>query len=480
MSESAASHPLMGNSPWTASLRVVLSLVPVIDALCMVAAAAVTAFALTAVGMPLPNQDYVLANASFTVLVIVAFEIEGLYEPDRVRPPASGLLAICLTCAAIAVLVVGIGYGAGLIDRPGATWSAVSFAGAVALLCLIRLSLYNLVRRSAGAGRMTRNIVVVGEGEQARRIRDHMQSDAQPWNRIVAAFGDQSTFEPDGWSAVPVRGGLDDLAEFVRNNHVDDVVIALPWTAEDRIARAVARLQELPVNVHLGADLAGLRVERPDYVQIGETPLLKLRRKPLEGWDGFMKRVEDKVLASLILLIAGPLMLVIAVAIKLESRGPVFFRQPRYGFNNQTFEIFKFRTMYHDRPPETDVPQATRGDPRVTRVGGILRKTSLDELPQLFNVLGGSMSVVGPRPHAVTHNQEYARLIRGYYARHRVKPGITGWAQVNGFRGETDSHDKMAARVQHDVFYIDRWSLAFDIQIVVRTIFVGFVHPNAY
>jgi len=168
------------------------------------------------------------------------------------------------------------------------------------------------------------------------------------------------------------------------------------------------------------------------------------------------------------------------MAIRLDSKGPILYRQPRYGFNNQVFDVYKFRSMYVDRPPETGVPQATRDDPRITRVGRFIRRTSLDELPQLFNVLEGKMSLVGPRPHAVAHNEEYARIIAGYFARHRVKPGITGWAQVNGLRGETDTPEKMAARVRYDVYYIENWSLMFDFIILVRTAIVGFINKNAY
>jgi putative colanic acid biosynthesis UDP-glucose lipid carrier transferase len=193
--------------------------------------------------------------------------------------------------------------------------------------------------------------------------------------------------------------------------------------------------------------------------------------------------MEDRVLAAAILVIILPLVLLIALAIKLDSRGPVIFRQKRYGFNNEVIEVLKFRSMYVDRCDKAvgaAVVQATKQDPRITRIGGILRRTSLDELPQFINVLMGTMSIVGPRPHAVSHNEQYARLIDEYLARHRVKPGITGWAQVNGLRGETETLEKMAQRVRYDLYYIENWSLLFDIRIILRTLFVGFVNQNAY
>jgi putative colanic acid biosynthesis UDP-glucose lipid carrier transferase len=205
--------------------------------------------------------------------------------------------------------------------------------------------------------------------------------------------------------------------------------------------------------------------------------------RPLTGWSGVLKAAEDRILAAFILLLIAPLMLAIAAAIKLSSKGPVLFRQKRYGFNNQVIEVLKFRSMYQE--PDTgdagaEVAQATRDDRRVTPLGRVLRRTSLDELPQFLNVLKGDMSIVGPRPHAVAHHERYARLIDQYLARHRVKPGITGWAQVNGLRGETETLDKMEERVRHDLYYIENWSLRFDLCIILLTLRVGFAHPNAY
>src|SRR6185437_7559524 len=216
------------------------------------------------------------------------------------------------------------------------------------------------------------------------------------------------------------------------------------------------------------------------FTSFAGLPLLHVFERPLGGWGGFWKGLEDRVLGSLILAISLPVMAAVAALIKLDSRGPVLFRQKRYGFNNNEITVFKFRTMHHDRSPDPTVPQARRNDPRVTRIGGLLRRTSLDELPQLFNVLRGDMSLVGPRPHAVAHNEQYAKIIDGYLGRHRVKPGITGWAQVNGLRGETDTPEKMRMRVQFDLFYIDNWSLLLDLKILLLTGFSGFVHRNAY
>jgi putative colanic acid biosynthesis UDP-glucose lipid carrier transferase len=211
-------------------------------------------------------------------------------------------------------------------------------------------------------------------------------------------------------------------------------------------------------------------------------PLLDVLQRPFSRWGYLVKTLEDYVLGALLLIAVAPLMLIIAIAVRLDTPGPVLFRQQRYGFNNRTIQVLKFRTM-RDQVGETradQAVQATRHDPRLTRVGRWLRRTSLDELPQLLNVLRGEMSIVGPRPHMVAHNEKYASLIDSYLGRHRVKPGITGWAQVNGLRGETDTLEKMERRIQYDLDYIEQWSLAFDLRIIARTMLVGFVHQNAY
>jgi putative colanic acid biosynthesis UDP-glucose lipid carrier transferase len=207
--------------------------------------------------------------------------------------------------------------------------------------------------------------------------------------------------------------------------------------------------------------------------------VLTVRQSSCTGINKFIKRVEDVVLASILLLLLSPLLLAVALAVKLSSPGPVLFRQKRLGFNNNVIEVLKFRSMVH-RPEEAGTPQATKQDPRITRIGRFLRRSSIDELPQLLNVLSGDMSLVGPRPHALAHNDQYAALIDNYLGRHRVQPGITGWAQVNGFRGETDTLDKMQRRVEHDLAYIDNWSILLDLRILLATAFSTAAYRNAY
>jgi Undecaprenyl-phosphate glucose phosphotransferase len=232
--------------------------------------------------------------------------------------------------------------------------------------------------------------------------------------------------------------------------------------------------------VHLSQDLSDLAIAPRKLAMLREAVLIKVYERPLSGWASILKQVEDAVLSLLLVVLFLPLMGIIALGVKLDSKGPVFFRQQRFGFNNNPIWVYKFRTMHPGAAEDPQVRQAQRSDPRVTRFGRLLRRTSLDELPQLFNVLKGEMSLVGPRPHAIAHNEYYAKCIDRYLHRHRVKPGITGWAQVNGLRGETPTIEAMHARVKHDLFYIENWSIWFDLWILLRTFGVGFIHPNAY
>ncbi len=376
-----------------------------------------------------------------------------------------------------------------MLWRGGVTISTIWIAGSVAVSFVFvfigRAAFYVVLYRLAEAGRLTRNLLVVGGGPQGQKLIERLKADQKPWNRVIGVFDDRLERIGDTVAGVPVLGDLDKLTVYIRQHHVDEVIVALPWSADNRLLGILNRLQELPVHISLGSDLIGYQFpHRTTYSLVGGVPVLNVMAKPLSGWQHLLKLLEDRVLAALIVVAFSPILLSVALAVRLESPGPVIFRQKRYGFNNQVFYVFKFRSMYHNMTLEDAeaerVKQATKDDPRITRVGRFIRKSSLDELPQLFNVLNGTMSLVGPRPHAVAHNEEYARLIDGYFARHKVKPGITGWAQVNGFRGETDTVDKMEARVNYDVSYIENWSLLFDIQILLMTAFVGFVNKNAY
>ena len=274
-------------------------------------------------------------------------------------------------------------------------------------------------------------------------------------------------------------GNIDDLVRAARDGQVDMIYITFPMRAEDRIRGVLQRLSDTTASVYVVPDFFVFELLHSRWSNIGGLPVVSVFENPLYGVDGLLKRVIDLVLTCTLLVLLAVPMAIVALLVKLSSPGPVFFRQRRYGLDGKEIFVWKFRSM---RVCENGaaVKQATRGDSRITPIGGFLRKSSLDELPQLFNVLVGNMSLVGPRPHASAHNEEYRQLIQGYMLRHKVKPGITGWAQVNGWRGETDTLDKMQKRIEFDHEYIQKWSIWLDFVILLRTPLVVLSRQNAY
>lgn len=424
--------------------------------------------------------NYLSASAIHTLVTMSAFYFADLYKLGSITRPFHQLKKILVICATIFLVLVAFAFALKISAQFSRVWAFSAFLCATALICVARMSVYFILHKRAQAGRLTRNIAIVGGGAQAEKLLGQLDRVHEPWNLIIGVFDDRVNRVGPRVMGHPVLGTVDDLLGFAREHRVDDVIVTLPWSADQRLLSIANKLKELPIHLHLGSDLAGFLYPGRGYSSLGGVMTLDIADKPLGGWKIVLKELEDRLLATLLLILFAPLMLPIALGIKLESRGPALFRQPRYGFNNKVFPVFKFRTMYHNGIREEGVQQARRNDPRVTRLGGFLRRTSLDELPQLFNVLQGTMSLVGPRPHPVPLNEEHAVLIDGYFARHRVKPGITGWAQVNGLRGETDTPDKMKARVEHDIYYMEHWSLLFDLQILAKTAYVGFMHKNAY
>jgi putative colanic acid biosysnthesis UDP-glucose lipid carrier transferase len=278
---------------------------------------------------------------------------------------------------------------------------------------------------------------------------------------------------------IEVIGNIDSLVKHAREGKIDIVYITLPMRAEGRIQEVIARLSDTTASVYMVPDFFMFDLLHASWGNVGDLPVVSISETPFYGVDGLVKRVEDIIIASLILLVVAIPMIAIAIGIKISSPGPVIFRQYRYGLRGNKIEVWKFRTMIVLENGKM-VQQAQKHDPRVTRFGALLRRTSLDELPQLINVLQGKMSLVGPRPHAVAHNEQYRKLIDRYMLRHKVKPGITGWAQINGWRGETDSLDKMQKRIEFDLAYIHNWSLWLDFKIILMTAFKVFTDKNAY
>jgi Undecaprenyl-phosphate glucose phosphotransferase len=341
------------------------------------------------------------------------------------------------------------------------------------------------VRKWTREGRLTRRTVIVGGGEAGAHVIEELNRQKDSGVKIIGLFDDRGD-ERAGPDCAGERklGTVEDLVEFGRRTRVDLVIFSLPISAESRILQMLKKLWVLPVDIRLAAHANKLQFRPRSYSYIGKVPVIDVADRPIADWDVVMKWLFDKIIGGFILLCALPLMALIALAIKLDSRGPVLFKQKRYGFNNDLIEVYKFRSMYTDQSDAKADKLVSKGDPRVTRVGRFIRKTSLDELPQLFNVvIKGNLSLVGPRPHAVNAKAEtrlYDEAVDGYFARHRVKPGITGWAQINGWRGETDTHEKIQQRVEHDLYYIENWSVLLDLYIMARTPFALLKTENAY
>lgn len=430
------------------------------------------------------GSSYLLALGINTLATVAAFNSAGLYRCEYLTRPVYQIKKILPICGAVFLILLALAFSLKVSSQFSRVWAFTWFGSIVVLISLQRVCVYRLLKRWTARGYLTRNIVIVGAGEQADRLLQRLDQGQEPWNRIKGIFDDRSdridsTLEKyPNLGDVKILGTVDNLLEYARHkdNRIDDVIVTLPWHADRRLQFIIEKLRQLPLHIHLGCDLVAYMFPRPTFSAIANVPLLHIAHKPLTGWKYVAKAVEDRVLGVILLILLTPLALLIALAIKLEGPGPVLFRQQRHGFNNKVFTVLKFRTMHHDRPPEVGAPQAKRNDPRVTRIGNLLRRTSLDELPQVINVVQGTMSLVGPRPHPLSLDYEFAPKIDGYFARHRLKPGITGWAQVNGYRGETETAEKMRKRVEYDLHYIENWSLLFDLQILLMTPFAGVSH----
>jgi putative colanic acid biosynthesis UDP-glucose lipid carrier transferase len=331
--------------------------------------------------------------------------------------------------------------------------------------------------RLLAAEGIQRVAVIAGAGTLGRKLGQ--QIDASPFLGIKVAgyFDDRSKERLTDLGNRAVLGTVDSLSEYAKKNRVDLIYITLPMASQPRIMKLLDELHDTTASVYFSPDIFTFDLIQARMDTIGGIPVLAVCESPFCGMNAIVKRASDIILSTLILILISPVLAAIALGVKLSSPGPVLFKQRRYGLNGQEVLVYKFRSMRvtEDGPV---IKQATKDDPRVTRFGAFIRRTSLDELPQFINVLQGRMSIVGPRPHAVAHNEMYRKLIKSYMIRHKVRPGITGWAQVNGLRGETETVDKMKARIEYDLDYLRNWSLSLDLQIIWRTIFVVFKKPE--
>ncbi len=419
-----------------------------------------------------------LLTALFCYLCLRHF---GFYDTGRIDRLTIGPLRVVAALGLAMIVMSGLGLPHGTRVDHMRTWYGVWLLSSTVLIVVNRSLARHVLQRLARRGEFQTRLAIYGTGALAERIATQLFA---PGSSIVFAgtFDDRAS-KGRASDIGPGRfGGLDELIALGRSGAIDQVIIALPQSADRRTAEVARRLEQLPISLHVVTHLAGDLVDAAanhNVSTIGSVGLLDIKTKPLADWGRYLKSAEDYVIGTLALLLALPVMLVVAIAIKWDTPGPVFFKQRRHGLNRRVIEVLKFRSMTVAANDGTIAQVNRAGDARITKVGAFLRKSSLDELPQLLNVLRGEMSLIGPRPHALVHDDQYGEMLERYANRHQVKPGMTGWAQVNGFRGPTETPDKMQSRVDYDLAYIDRWSLWLDLKILAMTVLVGFRHKNA-
>jgi putative colanic acid biosysnthesis UDP-glucose lipid carrier transferase len=336
-----------------------------------------------------------------------------------------------------------------------------------------------VVQSQAAASSTRRSAVVVGAGNLGVKVAKALGASRDTGIDFIGYFDDRADDRVHREALAKRLGSLQDVASYVSSHGVHEVYITLPLGSQPRIVELLERVQGTTASLYFVPDVFGISIIQGRLQDLNGVPVVGICETPFTGTNQLVKRASDLILASLILIIVSPLMLLVALGVKLSSPGPVFFVQRRNGLDGDEIAVYKFRSMT-TQDNGAQVPQAVRGDPRITPFGAFIRRTSLDELPQFFNVLQGRMSIVGPRPHAVAHNELYRQVIKAYMVRHKVKPGITGWAQVNGHRGETDTIEKMQSRVEYDLEYLRNWTLRLDLQIIARSIRFLFFDKRAY
>ena len=416
-------------------------------------------------------------------LVFLLFPQLALYASWRDRPLTE--LALRLFMSWSVVLLAGVIFSF-LIHHVGELsrlWVLYWLVIGTGMLVACRSAVYIALRKLRAKGRNSRRVVIVGYNQTGREM--HRRADQQSWCGYQIVGVHAGAIEQDSAAPLPSSSlvtnidTLDAIPAFVSGHAIDEVWITLPMAAAAEVQALHFLLQRVLADVRWIPNILPMQVPHMQMADFLGFPALDLNVPVSDGNQGLAKMFFDKLFSAAVLVAIAPLMALIAIGVKCSSPGPVLFKQPRLGLNGRRFDVYKFRTMAVHRE-DRGVTQASRDDVRITRFGAFLRQRSLDELPQFFNVLLGDMSVVGPRPHALAHNDHYKELLEQYMLRHRVKPGITGWAQINGHRGETDTIDKMAKRVQFDLYYIQHWSLWMDLRIVLRTVWSGWRGENAY
>ncbi|RFU47714.1 undecaprenyl-phosphate glucose phosphotransferase [Paraburkholderia sp. DHOC27] len=424
------------------------------------------------------------------LLVVVFFPALGVYLSWRGKPLVDLLFRVSCGWLVVETTGVLISFSLHRSELLSRLWLGYWALAVIALLMVSKTLVYTILKRLRREGFNHKGVAIVGSAPYGKFLIEQMRS------RPEAGFSPLVVYEEDGAAdtpraasepsdapaigGVPVERDFAAMIQLVRQRAIRELWLALPISKEKTIHRFVMELRNDFVNIRFIPDVRSLTLFSQPMVDLLGVPAINLAASPITDLRVLPKRIFDRLFALAALTALAPLLLVIAVLVKLSSPGPVFFRQKRKGIDGNQFEIYKFRSMRVHKEESGKITQATRRDPRITAVGAFLRRTSLDELPQFINVLRGEMSVVGPRPHALEHDDIYKDLVKGYMHRYRIKPGITGWAQINGYRGETDRIEKMMGRVKLDLYYMQNWTFGLDLKIVMLTLWKGFVGSNAY
>ncbi|MCE0493312.1 undecaprenyl-phosphate glucose phosphotransferase [Vibrio salinus] len=425
------------------------------------------------------NSHYQSILGIFLISYFLTSEILGIYRPLRYSSLRKTFSLICTSWLASIIIGLMIGFVLKVTDEYSRVVLSCWFVTVPFVLLSWRWGCTGLLGLLKTPNNYKKKTIIIGATKAGLQLANELKKTKDKRNVLVGIYDDRSIDRIGLMLPAAMRGNIDDAINLAKSHTIQNVYIALPMEASKRIKQILNAFSDANAHVHVVPDFFTFDLMQSRFKSVGNVMTLSVYDTPFYGFTSLVKRIEDIILASIITLLISPVLLFVALGVKLSSPGPVIFKQERYGLDGKAIKVWKFRSMRAmDNGPV--VKQATKNDPRITPFGSFIRRTSLDELPQFINVITGQMSIVGPRPHAVAHNEQYRGLIDKYMLRHHVKPGITGWAQINGYRGETDTLDKMEKRVEYDLVYIQNWSLWLDIKIVFLTVFKGFVGKTAY
>ncbi|MCF6199021.1 MAG: undecaprenyl-phosphate glucose phosphotransferase [Hyphomicrobiaceae bacterium] len=432
-------------------------------------------------GAQMIESSYMLVGFSGALLSLITLNQAGIYAPDNIlrgKPSFRHAACVFKSLSYAFMLIVFLGYAFKTAELYSRGWTFLWFALSFVAITGARFVLMHFLKKLANDGYFRTRTALYGLGPQNMALRHAIQAGEMELTSLSGLYEDDSQAIEDHDSTL-IAGGLDELIQDGMQNKFDRIIIGIPAKRTSETTELLAAMSILPVNIQICPENMPFSSLKPEISYIGNHTLFDVGKKPISEWQGIAKAILDQTLGLILLVLLSPLMALIALAIRLDSPGPILFFQKRHGYNHRTINVCKFRTMTVQEN-DNNVRQATKDDDRVTRVGKFLRRTSLDELPQLFNVINAEMSLVGPRPHALVHNNYYSALLEKYPGRHKVKPGMTGLAQIRGLRGETDTLEKMRERADVDIEYIENWSFAMDIKILFKTPLALLHQKNAY